>query len=91
LVDQVLGGNKWGRKKERDLEPWEKDAFIKICEASIKKDDKTCIGYEDHVRWFLGFIGLMSWENHEHDWIPTPRLLELAAAARARKQKKYKK
>jgi hypothetical protein len=92
FVDQVLQRRRdWNRSTtERAAEPWEEYAFTEIWEASIKKGDENCVDREDDVCRFLGFIGLMTVTN-DGDWIPTPQLLNLAAASRIRKREKVKK
>jgi hypothetical protein len=91
FVDQVLQRDKyWNRTKHRAAKLWEEDAFTQIWEASIKKDDEICVDCEKDVRWFLRVVGLMM-VSKDGDFIPTPRLLNLAAASRIRDHKKVKK
>ena len=89
FVDQLLQRCKrWnGSTREKDAESWEDDAVTLIYEAAIKDFDRQCLGCDEYTRWFLGFIGLMT-ITAGGDWIPTRRLLNLAAECRMRQRDK---
>jgi hypothetical protein len=89
FVDQVLQRRKhWnGSTREKDAESWEDDAVTLIYEAAIKDFDRQFLGCDEYIRWFLGYVGLMTITDGG-DWIPTRRLLNLAADCRMRERDK---
>jgi len=88
FVDQVLQRRKqWNHSTRRKAaESWEEEAFTLIYEAALKEFDDTGLDCEGYVRWFLGYIGLMTITD-DGDWIPTKRLLNLAAECRMRERR----
>jgi hypothetical protein len=90
--DQLLQRRKhWnGSTREKDAESWEDDAVTLIYEAAIKDFDEQYLGCDEYIRWFLGYIGLMT-ITAGGDWIPTRRLLNLAAESRMRQRDKDQK
>jgi hypothetical protein len=89
FVDQLLQRRKhWnGSTREKDAESWEDDAVTLIYEAAIKDFDRQFPGCDEYIRWFLGYVGLMTITGGG-DWIPTRRLLNLAAECRMRERDK---
>jgi hypothetical protein len=87
FVEQILQRSKqWTRvTREKDAEPWEDDAVTLICEAAIKDYYKKWLGCDHYIRWFFGYIGLMKITDGG-DWIPTRRLLNIAAECRMRQR-----
>jgi hypothetical protein len=75
---------------KENAESWEEDAFSLIWEAALKNVGEHFLDCEDYVRWFLGYIGLMTITD-DGDWIPTRRLLNLAAECRWRERDKVQK
>jgi hypothetical protein len=91
FVDQLLQRRKkWNHSTRRkDAESWEEEAFTLIYEAALKEFDDKGLDCESYVRWFLGYIGLMTITG-DGDWIPTRRLLNLAAECRMRQRESSK-
>jgi hypothetical protein len=92
FVDQILQRRKqWNHStRENDAELWEEEAFTLIYEAALKDNDDKHLYREPYVKWFLGYIGLMTITN-DGDWVPTRRLLNLAAECRWRERDKLEK
>ena len=92
FVDQVLQRHRqWNRStRERDVESWEDDAVTLICEAALKNFHTNFLDCDEYIRWFLGYIGLMTITD-DGDWIPTRRLLNLAAECRMQQRDKDQK
>jgi hypothetical protein len=92
FVDQLLQRRKhWNSStREKDAESWEDDAVNLIYDAAIKDFDGQFLGCDEYIRWFLGYIGLMT-ITAGGDWIPTRRLLNLAAECRWRERDKVQK
>jgi hypothetical protein len=72
--------------REKRAELWEEEAFTLIYEAALKEFDDKGLDCESYVRWFLGYIGLMTITD-DGFWIPTRRLLNLAAECRWRERR----
>src|SRR5437879_5672885 len=83
FVDQVLQRRRqWNHStREKDAESWEDEAVTLIYEAALKDVDGRGLDCETYIRWFLGYIGLMT-ITADGDWIPTRRLLNFAAECR---------
>jgi hypothetical protein len=92
FVDQVLQRRKqWNRStREEDATSWEDEAVTLICEAALKDFHRHFLDCDEYIRWFLGYIGLMTITD-DGDWIPTQRLLNLAAECRIRQRDKVQK
>jgi hypothetical protein len=92
FVDQVLQRRRqWNHStRQKNAEAWEEEAFTLIYKAALKDFDDKGLDCESYVRWFLGYIGLMTITD-DGDWIPTRRLLNLAAECSWRERRKLEK
>ena len=88
LVDLIVKPRKrLGRSAKDCIESWEENAVKMIIDAALENRDGVtpeCLWY---ISSFFGSIGLMN-INESGDWIPTRKLLNLAAESRFEKERK---
>jgi hypothetical protein len=82
LVDLIVKPRKrLGRSVKACIESWEENAVNMIFEAALGNLDHMTYECRSYIEWLFGFLGLMN-INDDGDWIPTRRLLNLAAESR---------
>jgi hypothetical protein len=79
LVGLIVKPRKrFGRSAKACIEAWEENAINMIFETALGNLDHVPSECLIYIQWLFGSLGLMN-INDDGDWIPTRRLLNLAA------------